>query len=119
MFEYCINREQSPEAFISYLNRRTDSNLFYTLLQENFTTYGLKKNSAGHILSLNSTIGEDEKTLGDTLADPDDGISQLESQIDVDSIQRLSGHTTTNMTRYYNRRISNTCEDEKIRTVLG
>ncbi len=86
MFEYCVNRKQSPEAFISYLTRRIDSNLFYTILQENFATYGLKKNSAGQILSLDSTIGDDEKTLGETIADPVDGISQLESQINVDSM---------------------------------
>lgn len=86
LFKYCVNRKQSPEAFISYLNRRTDSNLFYTILQENFATYGLKKNSAGQILSLNSTIGDDEKTLGETIADPVDEISLLESRINVNSM---------------------------------
>ena len=34
-------------------------------------------------------------------------------------IQRLSGHTTSAMTRHYNKQISNACEDAKIRAVLG
>ncbi len=42
----------------------------------------------------------------------DAGISEKE-------IQRLSGHTTANMTRYYYRKISNSAEDDKIREVLG
>ena len=86
LFEYCVNRKQSPEAFIFYLSRRTDSNLFYTLLQENFAAYGLKKNSAGQLLSLDSMIGDNDKTLLETIPDPTDGISQLESQITVDSM---------------------------------
>lgn len=39
--------------------------------------------------------------------------------INEKEIQRLSGHTTSEMTRHYNRRISNTCDDEIIRAVLG
>ncbi|MCR4657675.1 MAG: tyrosine-type recombinase/integrase [Lachnospiraceae bacterium] len=42
----------------------------------------------------------------------DAGISEKE-------IQRLSGHTTADMTRHYNRRVSVACEDDKIREVLG
>ncbi|MCR4655048.1 MAG: site-specific integrase [Lachnospiraceae bacterium] len=42
----------------------------------------------------------------------DAGISEKE-------IQRLSGHTTANMMRHYNKTISNACEDDKIREVLG
>ena len=42
----------------------------------------------------------------------DAGISEKE-------IQRLSGHTTANMTRHYNKHISDTCEDDKIRSVLA
>ena len=42
----------------------------------------------------------------------DAGISEKE-------IQRLSGHTTANMTRHYNKNISTVCEDAKIRQVLG
>lgn len=42
----------------------------------------------------------------------DAGISEKE-------IQRMSGHTTSAMTRHYNKRLSGACEDEKIRAVLG
>ncbi len=42
----------------------------------------------------------------------DAGISEKE-------IQRLSGHTTANMTRHYNRQISKNSEDDRIREVLG
>ncbi|MBE5849884.1 MAG: hypothetical protein E7298_06970 [Lachnospiraceae bacterium] len=42
----------------------------------------------------------------------DAGVSEKE-------IQRLSGHTTTDMTRHYNKMISDACEDEKIRSILG
>ena len=42
----------------------------------------------------------------------DAGISEKE-------IQRLSGHTTANMTRHYNKTISHYSEDDKIREVLG
>ncbi len=34
-------------------------------------------------------------------------------------IQRISGHTTANMTRHYNKPISDICSDAKIRAVLG
>ncbi|MCR5238420.1 MAG: tyrosine-type recombinase/integrase [Lachnospiraceae bacterium] len=34
-------------------------------------------------------------------------------------IHRLSGHTTSAMTRHYNKQSSNTCEDDRIRAVLG
>ncbi len=42
----------------------------------------------------------------------DAGISEKE-------IQRMSGHATANMTRHYNKHIADTCEDDKIRAVLG
>lgn len=42
----------------------------------------------------------------------DAGISEKE-------IQRMSGHTTAQMTRHYNRSIASGCEDAKIREVLG
>lgn len=42
----------------------------------------------------------------------DAGISEKE-------IQRLSGHTTANMTRHYNKTISHYSEDDKIREVYG
>ena len=34
-------------------------------------------------------------------------------------IQRMSGHTTSAMTRHYNRQISDTDVDDQIRSVLG
>ena len=39
--------------------------------------------------------------------------------INEKEIQRLSGHTTANMTRHYNKSISVATEDAKIRKILG
>ena len=38
--------------------------------------------------------------------------------VDEKEIQRLSGHTTANMTRHYNKSIKEATEDEKIRRIL-
>lgn len=44
--------------------------------------------------------------------------SMYDAGISEKEIQRLSGHTTSNMTRYYNRSLGS-FEDDKIRKVLG
>lgn len=43
----------------------------------------------------------------------------FDAGISAKEIQRLSGHTTEQMTRYYNRMITTGLEDAKIRDVLG
>lgn len=45
--------------------------------------------------------------------------AMYDSGIPEKEIQRLSGHTTANMTRHYNKHISDTCDDDRIRAVLG
>lgn len=45
--------------------------------------------------------------------------AMYDAVISEKEIQRLSGHTTANMTRHYNKSISHICEDVKIKEVLG
>ncbi len=45
--------------------------------------------------------------------------SMYDAGIPEKSIQRLSGHADPDMTRHYNKRISNDFEDDKIRTVMN
>ncbi len=45
--------------------------------------------------------------------------AMYDAGIDEKTIQRLSGHTTPEMTRHYNKAIDRTYDDAKIRAVLG
>ena len=45
--------------------------------------------------------------------------AMYDAGIEEKEIQRLSGHTTATMTRHYNKSISTTCNDDRIRQVLG
>ncbi len=45
--------------------------------------------------------------------------AMYDAGIEEKEIQRLSGHTSPMMTRHYNKRISDYCEEDKIKTVLG
>ncbi len=45
--------------------------------------------------------------------------AMYDAGVDEKEIQRLSGHTTANMTRHYNKSIKEATEDEKIRRILN